>query len=128
MTDEKQKKIFSQNFQRVLSESGKQQCDLAKLMRQSNQVINSWYRGISLPSIVKVQRLAEILNVRVTDLIDEPKHDSTNYDDLYEHSSISEEASRQLNSMVKDLDPKAIKHLIMYAKMLVEEQCGNTDV
>jgi len=117
MTDEKQKKIFSQNFQRILSESGKQQSDVAKLMHQSNQVINSWYRGISLPSIVKVQRLAEILNVRVTDLIDEPKHDSTN---------ISEEANKQLNSMVKDLDPKAIKHLIMYAKMLVEEQCGNT--
>lgn len=119
MTDEKQKKIFSRNFQRILSESGKQQSDVAKLMHQSNQVINSWYRGISLPSIVKVQRLAEILNVRVTDLIDEPKHDSTN---------ISEEDNKQLNSMVKELDSKAIKHLIMYAKMLVEEQYGNTDV
>lgn len=92
MTDEKQKKIFSQNFQRILSESGKQQSDVAKLMHQSNQVINSWYRGVSLPSIVKVQRLAEILNVRVADLIDEPKHDSA-----------SEEASRQLSSMVKEV-------------------------
>lgn len=92
MTDEKQKKIFSQNFKRILSESGKQQSDVAKLMHQSNQVINSWYRGVSLPSIVKVQRLAEILNVRVTDLIDEPKHDSA-----------SEEASRQLSSMVKEV-------------------------
>ncbi len=82
MTDEKQKKIFSQNFQRILFESEKQQRDVAKLMHQSNQVINSWYRGSSLPSIVKVQRLAEILNVRVTDLIDEPKHGGANYDDL----------------------------------------------
>lgn len=78
MSDNEQKKIFSRNLTRLLTERGKTQKEVADAISVSPQTFNTWCQGIALPRMGKVQRLAEYFNVRKSDLIDERTDDTTN--------------------------------------------------
>ena len=71
MSDEAQKRIFSKNLRRLLEESGKTQKELAEAIGESQQVVNTWAIGRSIPRMGKIQRLADYFGVEKSDLIDE---------------------------------------------------------
>ena len=69
MMDE-QKRIFSQNLARLLSKKGVTQVDAAKVIGVSPQVFNSWMKGIAIPRVGKLERLAEYFDVYKSELLE----------------------------------------------------------
>ena len=72
MTDEEQKRIFVNNLRDALNRSGKQQIEVAKAIGVSQQTFNSWCRGIALPRIGKIEKLAHYFGITKGALIDPP--------------------------------------------------------
>lgn len=71
MSDEAQKRIFSRNLRRLLEESGKTQKELAEAIGESQQVVNTWAIGRSIPRMGRVQKLADFFGVEKSVLVDE---------------------------------------------------------
>lgn len=71
MSDEAQKRIFSKNLRRLLEESGKTQKELAEAIGESQQVVNTWAIGRSIPRMGRVQKLADFFRVEKSVLVDE---------------------------------------------------------
>ena len=71
MSDEAQKRIFSKNLRRLLEESGKTQKELAEAIGESQQVVNTWAIGRSIPRMGRVQKLADYFGVEKSVLVDE---------------------------------------------------------
>lgn len=90
MADEEQKRIFSKNLNKFLSQSQKTQKEVAEAINVSPQTFNTWCQGIALPRMGKVQKLADYFGILKSDLIDD-KEDP----DL---------TSRDKRDIAKDLD------------------------
>ena len=61
MSEDKQKKIFSENLNRYIEVSGKTQLEIARAIGVSPQTFNTWCKGIAIPRMGKVQALADYL-------------------------------------------------------------------
>jgi transcriptional regulator with XRE-family HTH domain len=70
LSDAEQKRIFANNLRDALNKSGKQQIEVARAIGVSQQTFNTWCRGIALPRIGKLERLANYLGIKKSDLID----------------------------------------------------------
>jgi len=62
--EEKQRAIFSKNLGRILSKCGKKQKEVADAIGESQQAMNAWVRGKSIPRMSKVQKLADYFGVQ----------------------------------------------------------------
>ncbi len=71
MTDEEQKKIFSKNLNFYISNSGKQQKEIAKDLDISPTTFNTWCVGKIMPRMGKVQKIADYFGIGKSDLIDD---------------------------------------------------------
>lgn len=65
-----QKKIFSQNLQRLLHERDKKQSEVADAIGVSRASINMWVKGVTIPRMPKIQQLAKYFGVEVSELVD----------------------------------------------------------
>ena len=63
MSDELQKKIFSENLNRLLQDRDKTQSEVAKEIDVSPQTFNTWTQGIAIPRMGKIQKLADYFHV-----------------------------------------------------------------
>lgn len=71
MNDEEQKKVFSKNLMKQIMLNQKQQIDVAKDLDIKPTTFNMWCTGKSLPSVGKIQKLADYFKIGKTDLTDE---------------------------------------------------------
>lgn len=71
MTDEEQKRIFSKNINYYISQSGKQQKEIAKDLGYSPTTFNTWCVGKIIPSSGKVQKIADYFGIGKSDLLDD---------------------------------------------------------
>lgn len=71
MTDEEQKRIFAKNINFYISQSGKQQKEVAKDLGYSATTFNTWCVGKILPSTGKIQKIADYFNIGKSDLLDD---------------------------------------------------------
>ena len=76
MSEETQKRIFSNNLNHILLKRHKSQKEVADAIGVSAQTFNTWCRGIALPRMGKLQKLADYLMLNKSDLIEEHKEDS----------------------------------------------------
>ena len=69
--------MFKDNLNRILSELKKSkkisQAQIARLIGVSPSNITEWLKGRGVPNADKITKLAEVLGVQVSDLIDEPQ-------------------------------------------------------
>ena len=72
LSDVEQKRIFANNLRDALNRSGKQQIEVARAIGVSQQTFNTWCRGIALPRMGKLERLANYFGVKKSELIDTP--------------------------------------------------------
>jgi transcriptional regulator with XRE-family HTH domain len=79
MSDELQKKIFSENLKRLMEEQNLTQADVAKSIGVSPQTFNTWVRGIALPRMGKIQRLADYFRVDKSDLLEDTINNKKTY-------------------------------------------------
>lgn len=70
MTTEEQKKIFSNNLNKYISRSGKQQKEIAEAIGTNASTFNMWCKGNSMPGTGKIRALADYFRIRMSDLTD----------------------------------------------------------
>ena len=70
MTDEEQKRIFSNNLNKYISRSGKQQKEIAEAIGANASTFNMWCKGNSMPNVGKIQKLADYFGIGKSDLTD----------------------------------------------------------
>ena len=78
MTDEEQKRIFSKNLNFYIAESGKQQKEIAKELGFNATTFNTWCVGKIVPTMGKIQKIADYFGIEKTDLIDEKRNHINN--------------------------------------------------
>jgi SOS-response transcriptional repressor, lexA len=71
--EKNQKKIFSENLNKLLQDREKSQLEVAKDIDVAPQTFNSWVKGVAIPRMGKVQRLADYFHVEKSTLLDEPR-------------------------------------------------------
>ncbi len=75
MTDDEQKKIFAKNLNKYISLNQKQQKEVADDLGINPTTLNMWCKGNAMPSVGKIQKLADYFRIGKSDLTDE-KEDS----------------------------------------------------
>ena len=68
MTNEQILNIFADNFNFYISQLGYTQKDIAEKLGVTQQAVNTWATGKNVPRMDKAQKLAQILNVKISDL------------------------------------------------------------
>lgn len=71
MTDEEQKRVFAKNLNKYIALNQKQQIDVAKDLGINSTTLNMWCKGKALPSVGKIQKLADYFRIGKSDLTDE---------------------------------------------------------
>ena len=84
MTDEEQKRIFSNNLNKYISRSGKQQKEIAEAIGANASTFNMWCKGNSMPGTGKIRALADYFRIGMSDLTDlkEEKEIDAEYSDV----------------------------------------------
>ena len=70
MTDEEQKRIFSNNLNKYILRSGKQQKEIAEAIGANASTFNMWCKGNSMPGTGKIRALPDYFRAGMTDLTD----------------------------------------------------------
>lgn len=63
--------VFTRNFNRYLSNSGKKQVEVAKAVKVSTGTICDWKSGRSYPRMDKIQLLADFFGIQKSDLVED---------------------------------------------------------
>ena len=105
MTDEEQKKIFSNNLNKYISLSGKQQKEIAEAVGTNPSTFNMWCKGNSMPGTGKIRALADYFRIGMSDLTD-----------LKEEKEIDAEYS-DVSMKIGLTDPRFMKIILEYDKL-----------
>ena len=105
MTDEEQKKIFSNNLNKYISLSGKQQKEVAEAVGTTPSTFNMWCKGNSMPGTGKIRALADYFRIGMSDLTD-----------LKEEKEIDAEYS-DVSMKIGLTDPRFMKIILEYDKL-----------
>ena len=105
MTDEEQKKIFSNNLNKYISLSGKQQKEVAEAVGTNPSTFNMWCKGNSMPGTGKIRALADYFRIGMSDLTD-----------LQEEKEIDAEYS-DVSMKIGLTDPRFMKIILEYDKL-----------
>lgn len=117
MSDELQKKIFSDNLTRLLHDRNKTQLEVATAIGVSPQTFNTWTQGIAIPRMGKLQLLADYFHVEKSALIElqsDDDHKEQTYYTNPETAKVAQEIFdnsdlRILFDAAKDSTPEQLK-------------------
>ena len=70
MTDNERLKVFAHNLTTYMNQLGYTQKDIAEKLGVTQQAVNTWTTGKNSPRMDKAQKLAHILNVEISDLVE----------------------------------------------------------
>lgn len=70
MSDIDERIIFAENLREIMKEKGIEQKTLAQVIGVSDAAVSFWLNGQKFPSPGKVQKIADFLGVRKSQLID----------------------------------------------------------
>lgn len=82
MNNEEQKKIFANNLRHYININGKQQKDVAKAIGEKPSTLNMWATAKSLPTVSKIQKLADYFGIAKSDLIDQKTNSTETFKDI----------------------------------------------
>ena len=71
MKEEQQRKVFARNLRHYIAQSGKHQKEIAIELGFNQKTLNGWCNALSIPTMGKVQAIADYFGITKTDLIDE---------------------------------------------------------
>lgn len=128
MTEREERIIFSRNLNKYLDISQKNQKEVADAIGVSPQTFNTWCKGIALPRMSKVQRLADYFGISKSDLVEE--RNKTN-DTIFlnkhfqKYQKLSSDDQQTVNNLIDDLSEKQ-QRLDALIQQLKEEQSSQT--
>lgn len=109
-----QRRIFADNLRRIMHEKGISQDDIVQGLGYSSSTVSDWYNAKKYPRVKKMQELADMLGVSVSDLRDEPS-------DSLPHASyreiLSEGGIRLLLDEDANVPTENIEDIIKYIKL-----------
>lgn len=108
MKDDVQNKIFARNLNHYVNLSGKQQKEIAKDLGFNFKTFNGWCKGLSIPTMGKVQTLADYFKIGKSDLLEDKKIEE-----------LSDPQFLTLKDCYNDLNDSGRKKLLDYANDLV---------
>lgn len=114
--EEEQRQIFRRNLMRYVSSSGKMQKEIADAIGVSQQTFNSWYRGIAMPRIGKIEKLANYFGCQKSDLLGEKKKPEA--PDII----VPEPEDQLCLSLFKQLDEGTKLRALVYMQELIEKK------
>lgn len=127
MTDEKQRQIFARNLTKYVAESGKSQREIASTLGFNYKTFSGWCRALSMPTMGKVQALADYFGIKKTDLLDEHLDESED-SEYYLNSEARDLAQFLLNNpeyrVLFDASRKVKKEDIQFVKDLMDRMIG----
>jgi len=128
MSEQEQKRIFSKNLNRLLSEYNKSQREVAIAISVSPQTFNTWVNGVALPRMGKVQLLADYFHVPKSALLEERVEDEGYYLDP-ETAKVAQElfdnpGMRILFDAARDARPEDLQKAADYLKAVKAMQLG----
>lgn len=117
MSDELQKKIFSDNLTRLLCDRNKTQLEVANAIGVSPQTFNTWVQGIAIPRMGKLQLLADYFHIEKSTLIESQSKDDNKEKTYYTNPKTAKVAQeifdnsdlRILFDAAKDSTPEQLK-------------------
>lgn len=119
MTDEEQKKIFGKNLSRYVALSGKDQKEIAKDLGYAPTTFNTWCVGKIIPSMGKVQRIADYFGIGKSDLLD----DKYSIELAIENAQANKDAqARRMLSYFKKLNPDQADMIEKMLKGLIGDE------
>lgn len=77
MTELEQRKIFSKNLNCYIDKNNLTQLEIAKAIDVSPQTFNTWVKGIAIPRMGKVQKLADYFGIYKSDLLEDKTFNNT---------------------------------------------------
>jgi transcriptional regulator with XRE-family HTH domain len=83
MTDAEQKRIFANNLTHYINVNGKQQNEVARAIGESPPTLNMWCKGKSMPSVGKIQKLADYFGIGKSDLTDDKSQ--ADFEEMFAH-------------------------------------------
>ena len=110
MTDEKLKAQIGTNISNLRKRQGLTQAGLGEKLNYSDKAVSKWERGESVPDILTLVAIAEILGVTVDDLLQDPN-------ELPENTGSVQQVMDHV--VQKTLKRKADKRIIQYLSSLV---------
>lgn len=110
MTDEKLKLQIGTNISNLRKRQGLTQAGLAEKVNYSDKAVSKWERGESVPDVLTLVSLAEVLGVTVDDLLSDPNA-------LPEQTGSVQQAMGQM--VEKTLKRKADKRIIVQLSSLL---------
>lgn len=119
MTDEEQKKIFGKNLSRYVALSGKDQKEIAKDLGYAPTTFNTWCVGKIIPSMGKVQRIADYFGIGKSDLLD----DKYSIELAIENAQENKDAqARRMLAYFRKLNPDQANMIEKMLKGLLEDE------
>lgn len=67
------REIFKKNFNRLLAESDMNQKDIAKILSVNRSTVSAWATGRGYPRADVMQKISDIFNVKMSELVLEAK-------------------------------------------------------
>ena len=115
MTDVEQREIFGRNLSRYVALSGKEQKEVAKDLGYAATTFNTWCVGKVIPSMGKVQKIADYFGIGKSDLLDDKYSEKL----AIKNAKINKDAQlrrmlayfEKLNSDQRDMVEKMMKGL-----------------
>lgn len=101
---ERERRIFAENFKRILQEQGKLAIDVSRDLSITQQTVSSWCNEVACPKMSTLQRVADYLGVPKSALIEEYDPDR--------------EKLNKLEVIAKRLTSPQLDTLLSYAKFL----------
>lgn len=81
MNDNEQKKILADNITHYISINGKQQKEVALAIGENPTTFNMWCNGKSMPSVGKIQKIADYFGIGKSDLTD--RRNDSDLEDMF---------------------------------------------
>lgn len=106
MNDTEQKTVFSANLNRYLSASGLTQKEVADKIGVSPQTFNTWCKGIAIPRMGKIQKIADYFGIHKSDLIDDASSPDKYESDSIHTLSVLTDLERKLLDNYRSLNPE----------------------
>ena len=109
MNEINQRIIFSNNLNRYLAKHDLTQAEVASYIGVSPQTFNTWCKGIAIPRMGKIQRLADFFGINKSDLIDlrrddpEPVPSDVEMNLIRNYRMLNEEGQEKLIGYADDL-------------------------
>lgn len=123
MEENEARRIFQKNLTKLMEMRGITQTEICDRLGVSSSTVSDWCKGLKYPRVDKIQRLSEILGVRMSTLTDETDmqevKDADRLEALHQNPRLGMLFDRQMKMSREDVD-----FMLQMAERIMKERDG----